>query len=307
MTRNDRRASKGLQEISHFFLSGGVPPGQEPLKPAEPASAPDSASKIRRAVAFLSFSPQTPGAFFTSNIGIGLARQGKSVFIVDAEKRQPNVESAFGLKPATLGLSDILYPSENKIFRDVESRLRLLDFRLELSSLPSHEKERDRRLVDLLNREESYSDLTLINLPRSSRLLQNPEWAGKAGEVVLIASPDRQILMETYAFIKTLFSIQQDIRIYVGISEAENFEQARAAFEKLAAGAKTLLEKKVYAIGLLLKDPAIAQSLQEQIPVMRGIHPSIQKGISAMTRVLIENEGKTSRFFALMEKVQEVK
>ena len=301
--KHERSAGKGLQDISHFFLSGSAPPGANRpavLKSVEPVAEPGP--KRRRVVSFLSLCPQVPSALFTCNIGLDLAAQGKNVFIVDVEKRQPNVESTFGMRPATLGLSDILYPSENKIFRDVDRHLRVLDFRLELSALPSHERERDRRLVELLDREESDSEWTLVNLPRSSRLLQNPEWVARVNEVVLLTGPETQGMIETYASIKSLFSIRPDLQIYVGICEAASYQEAREVFEKISSGTLTLLRKKINSLGFLLKDPSIVQSLQEQVPVMKGANDSVQKGIRMMTRVLMERNVGPSRFFAAVKK-----
>ncbi|MBI3605100.1 MAG: hypothetical protein HY202_03620 [Nitrospirae bacterium] len=305
MGQKEKVLNKELEEISHFFLSGAAPRAPQKKEAFNPFEEIVRPKKKKRVLPFLSFCSNIPTAFFTCNIGLDLAQQGKEVFIIDVEKRQPNVESTFGLKPASLGLTDILYPSEGKIFRNVDRNLRVLDFRLELSSLPSSQRERDKKLLELLSREESLSEWMFINLPKSGIVLQNTDWVTRVKEIILFTDGQAQNLIETYAFIKTLSSFKPDIAIYLGICDISTVDEAKEAFEKMLKGAALYLNKTVNSLGYLLKDPAISQSIFEQIPIMKTGHLLIPKELRTMTRVLMESEVQTASFFSLANNIKE--
>ena len=299
MIQREKTANKGLEEISHFFLSNVSPrekKGKVSFDPFEEALLPE---KKKRILPFLSTCSNIPTSFFTCNLGLDLAHLGKEVFIIDIEKRQPNVESLFGLKPVSLGLSDILFPSENKIFRNVEPHLRVLDVRLDLGSLPSPHRERDKRLVDLLSREEALAEWMLINLPKSNSLvLQNTEWVSKINEMVIFMDSQPQNLMETYSLVKALYAAKPDLIIYASICEVSTVQEAQSTFGKIQTGVEKFLGKPLRSLGYLLRDPLISQSIYEQIPVMSGIHPWIQKALKTMTRILVESDAPGGRFFS---------
>lgn len=228
-----------------------------------------------------------------------LAHLGKEVFIIDIEKRQPNVESLFGLKPVSLGLSDILYPTENKIFRNVEHHLRVLDIRLDLGSLPSSDRERDKKLVELLSREETLAEWVLINLPKSnSMILQNREWVSRVNEVVVFMDSQPQNLVETYSIIKALYASKPGLIIYAGVCDVVSVQEAKETFDKIQFGVEKFLGKSLRSTGYLLRDPLILQSIAEQMPLMNGPHPLIKKAINIMTRILIESDAPGSTFFS---------
>jgi MinD-like ATPase involved in chromosome partitioning or flagellar assembly len=299
MIQREKTLNKGLEEISHFFLSN-VSPGEKNRKvsfnPFEDAVLPE---KKKRILPFLSTCSNLPTSFFTCNLGLDLAHLGKEVFIVDIEKRQPNVESLFGLKPVSLGLSDILYPSESKIFRNVERHLRVLDVRLDLGSLPSPHRERDKRLVELLSREEALAEWVLINLPKSNSLvLQNTEWVSRINEVVIFMDSHPQNLIETYSLIKSLYAAKPDLIIYAGICEVGTVQEAKETFSKIQTGVEKFLGKSLRSVGYLLKDPLISQSIFEQIPIMSGDHPWIQKAMKTMARILVESDAPGAMFFS---------
>ncbi|MBI1821870.1 MAG: hypothetical protein HY036_09585 [Nitrospirae bacterium] len=302
MNQKERPVSKGLEEISHFFLSNVPSEAQKKNVGLNPFESSLKFKKKKRVLPFLSLCSNIPSSFFTCNIGLDLARQGKEVFVIDVEKRQPNVESTFGLKPASLGLSDILYPSENKIFKTVESHLRILDFRLELVSLPSAQKERDKKLLELLSREEAFSEWMLINLPKTNRLLQNPEWVSRVNEIVIFMDSQPQNLIETYAFIKAFFLLKPDLTIYVGVCDVSAIQEARESFDKMLKGVMIHLNQSIKSIGYLLKDPSILQSLSEQAPLMKSFNPVVQKGLKAMTQILMDQEVVPPAFFLLEER-----
>jgi MinD-like ATPase involved in chromosome partitioning or flagellar assembly len=297
--QREKAINKGLDEISHFFLSNRS--AEEPKKDVSfnPFNEAVYPKKKKRILPFLSTCSNLPTSFFTCNLGLDLARLGKEVFIIDIEKRQPNVESLFGLKPVALGLSDILYPSENKIFRNVELHLRVLDLRLDLGSLPSPHRERDKRLVELLSREETLSEWMLINLPKSNTMvLQNTEWVSRINELVIFMDSQTQNLIETYSLIKALYAQKSDLIIYAGVCDVSTVQEAKAIFDKIQNGVEKFLRKSLKSIGFLLKDPAISQSIFEQIPLMSGTQPLIQKPLKAMTRILVESDAPEAKFFS---------
>jgi MinD-like ATPase involved in chromosome partitioning or flagellar assembly len=303
--QKEKVLNKELEEISHFFLSGSAPRApqkKEGFNPFEETVRPEIKKRV---LPFLSFCSNIPSAFFTCNIGLDLARQGKEVFIIDVEKRQPNVESTFGLKPASLGLTDILYPSEGKIFRNVDVNLRVLDLRLELSSLPSSQRERDKKLLELLSREESLSEWMLINLPKSGFALQNTDWVVRIKEIILFTDGLAQNLIETYAFIKTLSSFKPDIAIYLGICDISTIDEAKEVFEKMLRGVALYLNRTIGSLGYLLKDPAISQSIVEQFPIMKTGHLLIPKELRTMTRVLMESKIQAANFFSFANNMKE--
>ncbi|MHB8482857.1 MAG: P-loop NTPase family protein [Nitrospiria bacterium] len=301
MNQKERPVSKGLEEISHFFLSKAPSEGTKKDASLHLFESSLKLKNKKRVLPFLSFSSNIPSSFFTCNIALDLARQEKKVFIVDVEKRQPNVESTFGLTPASLGLSDIFYPSENKIFRDIDQHLRILVFRLDLISLPSPQKERDKKLLELLSREEAFSEWTLINLPKSNMILQNPEWLSRVNEIVIFMDSQPQNLIETYAFIKDFFLLKPDLTIYVGVCDVSSIQEARESFDKMLKGVMIHLNHSIKSIGYLLKDSSILQSLSEQTPLMKSFNPVVQKGLKAMTQILMDQEAVSPAFFSLEE------
>ncbi len=302
MNQKERPVSKGLEEISHYFLSNVPSEDQKKTVGLNPFETPLKFKKKKRVLPFLSLCSNIPSSFFSCNIGLDLALQGKEVFIIDVEKRQPNIESAFGLKPASLGLSDILYPSENKIFKTMESHLRVLDFRLELISLPSAQKERDKKLLELLSREEAFSEWMLINLPKTDRLLQNPEWVSRINEIAIVLDSQPLNLIKTYSFIKALFLLKPELTIYVGVCDVSTIQEARESFDKLVKGVMIHLHKTIKSIGYLLKDPSISQSISERVPLMKSFNPVVQKGLKAMTQILMDQEVVSPPFFLSEER-----
>jgi MinD-like ATPase involved in chromosome partitioning or flagellar assembly len=298
MIQKEKALSKDLEEISHFFLSKAAPDEKKRIAGTNPFEEANSPAKRKRVVPFLSSCATLPTSFFTCNLGLELAHLGKEVFIIDIEKRQPNVESLFGLKPVSLGLSDILYPTENKIFRNVERHLRVLDIRLDLGSLPSAQRERDKKLVELLSREETLAEWVLINLPKSnSMILQNREWISRVTEVVVFMDSQPQNLIETYSLMKALYASKPELIIYAGVCDVTSVQEAKETFNKIQFGVEKFLGKSLRSTGYLLKDPLIQQSIAEQMPLMNGPHPLIKKAIKIMTRILIESDAPGAKFF----------
>jgi flagellar biosynthesis protein FlhG len=299
MIQKEKTLNKGLEEISHFFLSNVAAEAKKKSLDYDPFEETISPKKKKRILSLISTCSNLPTSFFTCNLGLDLAHSGKEVLIVDIEKRQPNVESIFGLKPVVHGLSDILYPSENKIFRNVELHLRVLDLRLDLNSLPSPERERDKKLVELLGREESMAEWVLINLPRSnSMILQNTEWVSRINEVVIFMDSQPQNLIETYSIIKALTAVKPNLIFYGAVCEVSTALEAKETYNRILGGMEKFIGKSLRSIGYLIKDSQISQSIFEQVPLMKSPHPLIHKAINTMTRILVESDAPGARFFS---------
>lgn len=299
MIQREKSLNKGLEEISHYFISAPLSEERKRGAVADPFRPETAPGKRKRILPVLSTCSDIPTSFFTCHLGLAIARSGRDVFVIDIEKRQPNVESQFGLKPVALGLSDILYPSENKLFRNVEPRLRVLDIRLDLGALPSPQRERDKKLVEMLSREEKLSEWVLINLPRSGAMvLQNLEWASRIRELVIFMDARSKNRVESYTFIKALFARMPELRIYLGVCDVSSAEEAKEIYNKMETGTERFLGKSLVSVGYILKDPVISQSVYEQIPLTRGSFPLVQNALGSMVRILDESDAPDASFFS---------
>lgn len=143
-----RRLGRGLEDISHYFISSNLNKEDSP----SPAAGGKSACRVISIVDL--FDPYR-GALLTSRIGLELCKRGIRTFLVDGDSRFPSIAFMFGLSFPGYSfrhyLSDeIIYtgPSGIKILaprfslKDI-TREEILDVSLMLESLISLERETD--------------------------------------------------------------------------------------------------------------------------------------------------------------------
>lgn len=143
-----RRLGRGLEDISHYFIS------PEPDQEDSPPSAVGEKSACRVISIVDLFDPYR-GALLASRIGLDLCKKGIKTFLVDADHRFPSIAFMFGLSFPGYSFrhylsSDMIYtgPSGIKILaprfflKDI-SREEIMDVSLMFESLISLERETD--------------------------------------------------------------------------------------------------------------------------------------------------------------------
>ncbi len=253
---------RGLEDISHVFLSSEAEPITEDAPEAETVSAkPEADVSCARphAIGIAGGDDSRIGVFVLCNLAIEMARQGCRILVVDEDAGQPNTARLMG---------QVQTPGEDgPALLTGPMGVRLIHRTAFMDAMASQGG---------LNRDshgaawpEAYGqfDFMLFSLPYR-RLREMGPLVKRISLCIAIAPEDSDGMLETYMTFKDFHrrSPEADLGMIVYTGEGET--AAREAFHRMARNVRHFLQRELISYAFLPKGQEIKASLEETAPLV---------------------------------------
>lgn len=247
---------------------------------------------------------------FTLNFAIALARKNYRVLIIDADFGLANIDLMSSITP-TYDLTAVL--RRNKRLRDiivegpagvgivsggsgVNDLIRMNEFQLE-------------RIMGELLQLDDIADMIIFDTGAGInnnilRLLRS------SNDVILVTTPEPTAIMDAYALLKTVSTMEHACRIRLVVNKADTQQEADATLQNLEKAASAYLGMHIERLGCIPTDPAAIKAVKEQMPLMMAypMSPAAQ-GVNIIARRFMElpaepERNGVRRFFNLFFKAR---
>jgi flagellar biosynthesis protein FlhG len=288
-----KRSGKGVEDISHLFLSGSVAaPAFNRMSP--PARKFGEAVNLRTRVWLtLGLVPRLPSAFFTANLAVEMARCGRQVLVIETSPL-PALDKVFGIAQIQPSLNDLLEQSQKQIVLDGPMGMKILSFRLCPEELRGFALEEQQILSQILRQEEEKAEQILIHAAYE----ENPsfeKWANLGQGVILSVNLNAETVLQTYQVVKYLYHLNPGLRIGVLGFGRQNKEGWAACMNKLSEAVTRFLGKTLEWYGVIPEDPLIDRSIAAKVPLALLDHTAqASVGFSMAVRNLQQEKGMAS-------------
>lgn len=250
-----KHLGRGLESVSHLFLSRRDASPQAPSLPKEslsPQAAPAAGPGVPIPYLFVTSGADVIGrAVVACNVALELARRGHATAVVDADASQPNLRLLMG---ALLGSA----PIPARLAVDESHELALFDS------------------LEAARRAEGEWDYVVVNAP--SALFGAAPVSGApppaAARVLLVVSPDARELIRAYALVKRTARWHSRLQLGIVVSGVEAADAAHALFNQFL----DLLGRRLNVLpaycGHLAEHEAIGRSVLRRTPAVLGSEAS---------------------------------
>jgi flagellar biosynthesis protein FlhG len=267
-------------ETTHVPRSGSITleevgPVARPVDSSQPA---DQAAQLRRLVQqtakharVLAVTSGKGGVGKTNvaaNLALCLAAAGKSVILLDADLGLANLDILLPVQ-SHLNLSHVI--SGRKSLRDViqtgPAGVKLI---CGASGLTAMENLSDQQRQLLLSQMASLEhDADFIIVDTAAGISHNVLAFCKAADYTLVVTtPDPAAITDAYAVVKTLAYAEATTRLSLLVNCADDRDQAKNLYRKIATIATRFLDVNLYDAGFILRDPHLLQAVRKRRPVV---------------------------------------
>jgi flagellar biosynthesis protein FlhG len=226
---------------------------------------------------------------FTLNFAIALSRRGYRVLIIDADFGLANIDVMSAVNPKhdlssvlrrQKRLRDIITPGPDGVGiisggSGVGELLRMNEYQLE-------------RIMSELLQLDDVADIILFDTgagisPNILRLVRS------SNEVILVTTPEPTAIMDAYALLKTVSTMEYGCRIRLIVNKADTDQEAKTTLQNLERASSAYLGMTIESLGSIPNDPAVVKAVKEQVPFMVN-HPTgaAAHGMDAVVRRFLE-------------------
>ncbi len=279
-----RRLGRGLEEISHVFLSteSSKTSTDIPLSRSVPEFdlKCDTMPEIHT-IGITGGPMDKMGMFAICNISIELARQGYRVLVIDDDPENLNVTRLMGL----MNIENVAEP----MFIHAPMGVRIAYRTPFLSHLMSYrELTRNGKRCPWPEEYQKY-DFIIFHIP-STRLEELGAMLRQISLCMVISPTDRTGMLESYSVIKALHQKARQIQTGLIVFSEKGEQDAPDVFFKMAKNAKQFLEKDLVSYAFIQKGEEIDESIKEGVPlVLKWPASEIRRHIYNISRLIIED------------------
>lgn len=206
-----------------------------------------------------------------SNVAVELVRMGRRVVILNLARGLRDVYYLLDVRP----INKIASPNGIEVL-EASYGIRLLSQNLGIQSLTNLSNEQRDILIDDLARILSSTDVMLIDTPMKmdfnmAMIMQ------LSREVIVLTSPDLNMMMDSYRLIKAISQLNKDISIKLLINKVKNAKEAKRVYKKISTVTKKFLSIKIKNYSFVLRDLLVNQSIFKRVPFVISepkSHPS---------------------------------
>lgn len=214
------------------------------------------------------------GGVGKTNISINLAHAliaaGNDVILLDADLGLANADILLGTVPPyhlghlLRGERDIL-----ELIHRTPTKLKLIAGGSGVDELANVPEEQLRFFVDSLRKLDGQADILILDTGAGiSHTVQ--EFVLAADQVLVVTTPEPTSLADAYATIKALAHRNPSIDVRLVVNQAERFEEAANAAERIVGTARNFLGLRVEHLGTVPRDPYVWQAVRHQVPFFIG-------------------------------------
>ena len=203
-----------------------------------------------------------------ANLGLCLAKAGRSAVLIDADLALANLDILFDIPPG-LNLSHLLKTPHNPadVITDITPGLRLIPGASGLASLADLTEFQRARLINLFEQLQGSADFLIIDA--SAGLSANVlSFAAAADDVLVVTTPEPPAITDAYAVIKVLLSERGVSNILLVVNMAKNISQVRMVHNRIANAARRFLGFELSLAGFVLTDRHVPLAVKSRRPFM---------------------------------------
>jgi len=230
--------------------------------------ATDGARRPLRVVAVASGKGGVGKTNVSANLAVAFGRQGRRVWLLDADLGLANVDVLFGLTPR-LSLLDVLRADRSlaDVVLDGPAGVRIIPAASGVEELTALGAADRLRLLGGIETLEPEPDVLLVDTAAgiSSNVLF---FTAAAADALIVVTPEPTALTDAYALMKILAERHGRREFLVVVNMAAGSADAHAAFARLARVADRFLHVRLEYQGWVPYDDAVARAVRAQRPVV---------------------------------------
>lgn len=245
-----KRLGKGIEEISHYFLSSAGPLAPKPVLPeiGQPISSTNNRHRI---IAITSQTPNIPSLFWSSQFAIALSSCGRKVLMVDVGTDRRQLSSVMNSMIVYPSLSDFLDQENKTITVKAPGGFQMLSFQIRLEELRQFNAGECEILFEILMSEEQAADVLLLNIDFDAMQNDLGPYLQSLHEAVLIVAPEN--LLGAYRSMKILFSLRPELRLGL-VEYGQSHSARRDILQQLLTASKTFLQTVPIRLGSIPRE-----------------------------------------------------
>jgi flagellar biosynthesis protein FlhG len=202
------------------------------------------------------------------NLALELAVRGHRVSLFDADCALANTDVLLGLNPH-YHLGHVLSGQRTleQVVIEAAHGLRLIPGGSGTEELANLSSAQHAQLVSDLQMLERDSDFMIIDT--AAGIAANVTGVLRAAmEVIVITTPDPTAVVDAYATIKVLLQHSPSKPIKVIVNDVVGISDADRIFAQLRAVTTRFLNHQIEHLGMIPRDPELAEAVREQMPVI---------------------------------------
>jgi len=203
----------------------------------------------------------------SANLAVAFGRQGRRVWLLDADLGLANVDVLFGLSPR-LNLLDVLRADRAlaDVVVDGPAGIRIIPAARGVEELTALDAADRVRLLAEIDGLEPEPDVLIVDTAAgiSSNVLF---FTAAAADALIVVTPEPTALTDAYALMKVLAARHGRREFLVAVNMAAGFADAEAAFARLARVAERFLRVRVEYQGWVPYDDAVPRAVRARRPV----------------------------------------
>jgi flagellar biosynthesis protein FlhG len=222
------------------------------------------------------------------NVAHALMAAGKEVLLLDADLGLGNADILLGTVPP-YHLGHLLRGERSilDLIHRTQSGLKLIAGGSGVEELANLSGARLQHFLQAIQELDGQADYLLLDTGAglSATVI---EFVLACDQVLVVTTPEPTSLADGYATIKTLAHRRPEIDIKLVVNQAEQFEEATVAAERIVSTARNFLGLMVEHLGTVPRDPYVWQAVRKQQPFIVG-YPGApaSRAVTAMVRKLL--------------------
>jgi flagellar biosynthesis protein FlhG len=268
--KDNKRLGKGLEDVSHLFLSSEEtsPPTRTGENPAGRQRDPRDSETVPRVVAVTGDHRCLEKSFLVCNLAVELARRRRQVGIVDADPSFPDQAFLWGRRPgdSLARLVEEENGQEPQVILEGPLGIKLLSLDVDLDHLRELPEPSRERIWAGLRTFESDTHMILVDTPApiqgNARLIHR-----LAHQIVVMVPSDPLGMLDAYSVIKRILAARPEVALSVVIYQVRMVSEAQAIFEQLTRALGEFLNVTVVNLGHLYADVNIERSILQRTPL----------------------------------------
>lgn len=275
-----KRLGKGLEDISHLFISREATTPSEPSK--EEAVPERSSPGIQKRYVLVSAIAEPPVAVWAFNFATALSRVGRRCLVIENHVSRPSLAQLMNLPPVRTSLTEFLSQPDKEVTVGDPEGVRLLAFPVRQSEFKGMRPEECDILFEILKREEEGADCVIATIDGQSndpslldlvRVFRDGVVVGHVGDPA-----------GAYRCIKLLIHHHPEIQVGLVLFGSTQDRKADGVVERLTAGVRKFLDRQLHYYGLLPADPLFERSVAGRVSVFHlGPNTEVARRVTAVS------------------------
>lgn len=204
-------------------------------------------------------------------LGSAFADAGERILLLDGDQNLANLHVLLGIQPAALPHVSPGSPLPDAAVRQVSGGLWLLPGASGAESLHGlGALDRSRIYHSRLQMGEGFSRVIVDAGAGLDSVMRAVTM--NASRLVLVTAPEPAALSDAYAVVKLVASQVRAMPVHVLVNRADDAEDGRAAYDRLATACERFLHRGVHHLGTILEDPALRAAVRDPhrlLPLLR--------------------------------------